>query len=490
MAFLACGQRGESMTAEYWRSEPGRTWAGLALLCVANFLVILDAQIVILALPSIQQDLDIAAGAAQWVMSAYLITFGGFLLLGGRMGDLLGRRRVFLAGTAMFGVTSLVCGSAWTPEVLVAGRVVQGLSAAMMAPTALAILMTTFEEGAARNRALACWGGTGAVGATAALLIGGVLTGGLGWEWIFFINIPVAVLLLALGPRLLGESRSQGNSRGLDAAGAIAVTVALGLLACAIVMAPDAGWTSPTTIGLFIGAGIGAAAFIVVEDRSTAPLIPLPVFRSRNLIGGNVVMLLTGMGAWGVSVMASMYGQLVLGYSPFQFGVATVALTAMALVGSYAAQALVTRFGANVVAAWAAVLLGAGALQLSGVSADGTYFRDLFVGLLIFGFGLGAGTVAASVAALTGVAETEAGVASGTNTACFQLGGALGAAIVTTVALTSATDTGAAAMTDGLRTGFRACAVFAVIALVFAIGLLRRSSPNPLEIDRPSEQRM
>ena len=451
----------------------------LALLCVVNFMVILDAQIVILALPSIETELGFAAGDAQWVMSAYLLAFGGLLLLGGRAGDLLGRRRVFLAGTALFLASSLVCGLAWSGGVLIAARAVQGLSSALMAPTALAILMTTFEEGPERNRALAIWGGTGGLGATGALLIGGALTESLGWESIFLLNVPVAAGILALAPRLLEDSRAAAGRRAFDVAGAVTATVALVLLILAVVEAPEAGWGSTQTLALLAGGAVALALFGAAERRSPAPLVPLAMLRSRSIAGGNLVMLLAGMAAWAVGLIASRYGQEVLGMSPIEFGLGTVVLTLMAVVGSYAAQAAAGRVGPGPVATGGALLLCAGALLLTGVSVDGSYLGDLFGGLLVFGAGLGAATVAASIAALSGVPERSAGAATGLNTAAFQLGGAFGAAVVTSVVVAQTDGRGVAALTDGFQAGFATAALLAGLGALVALGALCRLFARP-----------
>ncbi|NGN68527.1 MFS transporter, partial [Streptomyces sp. A7024] len=331
-----------------------RRWHALGLLCLAGFMVILDAQIVLLALPSIAAELDFAPGRSQWVLSAYLLAFGGLLLLGGRTADLLGRRRVFLAGTALFLVSSLLCGLAWSAGVLVAARVVQGLSAAVMAPTALSILMNTFAEGAERNRALAIWSTAGGFGATAALLIGGPLTGALGWEWVFFLNVPVAALLLALGPVLLRESRAgTGGLKAYDPAGAAAVTLALVACVYAIVEAPRAGWLSAQTLGLLAATAALLAVFVRIEARAAAPLVPLRLLKSRSVSGGNAVMFLLGGSAFGMSYALSQYGQVVLGLSPLRFGLYNVVMPVLTLVGSIAGQAVVTRRGPRPVAAGA-----------------------------------------------------------------------------------------------------------------------------------------
>ncbi|MEC3978594.1 MFS transporter [Amycolatopsis sp. H20-H5] len=445
--------------------RPTRRGAALTLLCTANFMVILDSQIVILALPSIEQDLSLTPVGTQWVLSAYLLSFGGLLLLGGRVADLLGGRRVFLIGTTLFLLTSLACGFAPTGGLLIAARVLQGVSAAMMAPSALAILMTTFPEGAGRTRALAVWSGVGGFGGTTALLVGGGVTGWLGWAWIFFLNVPVAGLLLTLGPGVLAESR--GSGRGYDPAGALTITAALALAVYAVVQAPEAGWTSLRTLGLLAGTAVLLAVFVAIERRSAAPLIPLRLFRSRALTGGNLVMLLAAMCAFGLSFTVSVYAQEVLGYSPLLFGVSTAVLPLGAVVGAYAAQALITPWGYRIVAVTGMVLLGSGALLLSQASPGGTFFGELFPGLLVFGLGLGGSAVAGPVAALSGVRTEDSGLASGVTTAAFQVGGALGVAIVSTVAASRP-------LLDGISAGFTVVGGFAVLGLAVATILLGR----------------
>jgi EmrB/QacA subfamily drug resistance transporter len=462
-------------------SQPDpRRWKALALLCVAFFMVILDAQIVILGLPSIEADLGLSVDGAQWVMSAYLLSFGGLLLLGGRSADLLGRRRMFMVGTALFLISSLACGLAWSGAVLIAARVVQGMSAAIMAPTALSILMTTFEEGPERNKALGIWSAIGGVGATAALLIGGPLTDGLGWEWIFFINIPVALGLLALGPRLLRESRDHASERAYDIAGAVTVTAALVALVYAVVEAPQAGWGDSQTIGLLIASAILIAVFVLVEGRSAGPLVPLRIFRSRALVGGNLVLAALGMVAWGMSVTVSLYAQQVLGYSALEFGLGTAVMTLMAVAGSTVGQSIVTKVGFRWVATVGLVLTGAGCLLLSQISTDGSYIGDIFFGLLIFGPGLGATYVAASVATLAGVAERESGLASALNNAAFQIGGALGTAVVTSVAVSNTEGPNPlSALTEGFQSAFAAAIVFPALGVLCAILLLRKPQRPP-----------
>jgi EmrB/QacA subfamily drug resistance transporter len=304
-----------------------RRWLALALLGTAFFMVILDGTIVYVALPSIDEALGFSASGLQWVMSAYLLSFGGLLLLGGRSADLLGRRRMFMVGVALFAGSSLLCGLAWSDEVLVAARVAQGVAAAIMAPTALSLLMSVFEEGPERNKALGVWGGIGGVGATSGLLIGGPVTEGLGWEWVFFINVPVGLAVLALCPALLPESREPVSRRVYDVAGAVTITAALVLLVYAISEAPEAGWTGPQTIAPVVAAVALTAAFVRIEARSAAPLVPLRIFRSRTLVGGNLVLLTAGAALDGMLIIVTLYAQEVLGYSTVQFGLGVAVMT-------------------------------------------------------------------------------------------------------------------------------------------------------------------
>src|SRR5215210_752109 len=342
-------------------------WKALVLLCAVGLMVILDSQIVIVALPSLGADLGFSEDGVQWVLSAYLLAFGGLLMLGGRAGDLLGRRRVFLAGTAAFAVASLACGLATSPGFLVAARVAHGISAAMMTPTALSILVTTFEDDDERATALAVWGAVGGVGATVALLVGGVLTDAAGWRSIFFINVPVALVVIALAPLLLRESRAPERT-AFDAAGAVTLTLALVALLYAVVQAPDAGWGAPRTLLLLAAAVVLATAFVAIERRSVAPLVPLGLFRARLLSGGNLVMLLAGMAAWGVGLTGSVYGQGVLGFSPLSYGLGTTVFTLGAVAGSFAAQRFVGRLGVGAIAAAGTALMGLGALLLTSPS--------------------------------------------------------------------------------------------------------------------------
>jgi EmrB/QacA subfamily drug resistance transporter len=470
--------------------DPRRWWA-LALLCGAFFMVLLDGTITIVALPAIGADLGFARQDLQWVLSAYALAFGGLLLLGGRAADLLGRRRVFMAGVLLFTAASLMCGLAWSPATLLAARVVQGAGAAIMTPTALSIISTTFTEGAERNKALGIWGALGGIGAAAAWLIGGPLVDGPGWRWIFFINVPVGLTALALAPVLLRESRGSLTRRSYDPAGALTITGALVLLVYAVVKAPDAGWGDARTILPLAGSALLLAAFALIESRHHAPLVPLGILRSRTLAAANAVTVLIGTVAVGMPFVLTLYAQRVLGYSALRFGLSSVVLAVAATAGAIAGQAAVLRAGFRPVAATGMALMGAGSLVLTQVSVGGGYFPDIFCGLLLCGLGIGLAFVTATVAALAGVAEHEAGLASGLSNTSLQIGTALGVAIVSTVAVSRsagylAANKGAnplAVLTEGYQSAFVACAVLAGIGL--ALALLLPGRPRKAADDRP-----
>jgi len=468
-----------------------RRWKALALLCTAFFMVILDSAIVVVALPSIDADLAFSAGDLQWVLSAYLVSFGGLLLLGGRTADLLGRRRMFILGTGLFALASLGAGLASTAEALLAARVVQGVAAAIMTPTALSIVMTTFPEGAERNKALGIWGSTGAIGGTAAWLIGGPITSGLGWEWIFFINVPVAAGVAALSPVLLRESRGTAGQRRFDLSGAATITAALVALVYAVVEAPEAGWASAQTLGLLALAAVLTVVFVSIESRSVAPLAPLGVFRSRSLVGGNVVLFALGTMGFGVPFILTQYAQEVLGWSPIQFGLASVVMPVTAVIGTSAAQAIATKRGVRPVAVVAMAFCGLGSLLLTQVSVGGSYLGDLLFALVILGPGIGAAYVAGSIASLTGVAETDAGLASGLSNASFQIGGAVGVAILSTVAVSGAHGPDPlAALTAGYQSAFAVAIAVAALGMVAASLLLGRTRESGLEAVAQAEPAM
>ena len=459
-----------------------RRWKALALLCTAFFMVILDSAIVVVALPSIDADLGFSAGDLQWVLSAYLLSFGGLLLLGGRASDLLGRRRMFILGSGLFALASLGAGLAGTTGALLSARVLQGVAAAIMTPTALSILMTTFQEGAERNKALGIWGSTGAIGGTAAWLVGGPITSGLGWEWIFFINVPVAGVVAALSPVLLRESRVAAGRRRFDVAGAVTITAALVTLVYAVVGAPEAGWTDGRTLGLLALAAVLMGVFVGIESRSAAPLAPLGMFRSRALVGGNLVLFALGTMAFGVPFILTQYAQEVLDWSPIHFGLASLVMPLAATVGTFSAQVVATKRGVRGVAVLAMGLTGLGSLLLTQVSVGGSYLGDLFFALLILGPGIGAAYVAGSIASLTGVAETEAGLASGLNNASFQIGGAVGLAILSSVAVSDAHGADPlVALTNGYQSAFAVAIAVAALGMA-AASLLPGRSREPAAV--------
>jgi EmrB/QacA subfamily drug resistance transporter len=470
-----------------------RRWRALALLCMAFFMVILDGAVVTLALPSIGRDLGFAAGNLQWVVSGYALTFGGLLLLGGRAADLLGQRGVFMGGVALFTFASLLCGLAWSEEALIGARALQGAGAAVMTPSALSILMTTFAEGGERNKALGVWGAVGGVGAAAGWLIGGPLTDGPGWEWIFYMNVPVGLALLALSRGLLRENGGEPSRRSFDPAGALSVTAALFLLVYALVETPDRGWTSTETISLVAASAALIALFVAIEARSKAPLVPLRIFRSPVLVGANGAMVLFGAVAWGMPFVLTLYAQQVLGYSPLEFGATFVVMPVTAIVSSMVGQGLVTRFGARPVAIAGMALLALAAVLFTQVSVPGSYFGDLFPGLIALGLGIGLAVVAVSVATLAGVADREAGLASGLNSTSQQLGAAIGTAVVSMVAVSRTEDLLGStdrllALTEGFQSAFVACVTFALIGLAAALLLLGPTRPAAVDQAEPAPE--
>jgi EmrB/QacA subfamily drug resistance transporter len=463
-------------------------WLALALLATVQFMVVLDIAIVNVALPSIQADLGFSQEDLQWVISAYALLFGGFLLLGGRVADLLGRRRLFVAGLVVFSAASLLSGLAWSDSALILARAVQGLGAAMITPAALSILMTTFAEGRERNTALGVWGAVGAFGAVAGVLLGGILTDWLSWEWIFYINVPVGLAALALTPILLTESRD-AHVKSFDVPGAVLVTSGLITLVYAITQANDYGWGSVETIGLFVAAGALLAAFVGWEARVKEPLMPFAIFRIRTVTAANISGLILGTVTFSMFLMLTLYMQQVLGYSPMKTGVAYLAVAGSAIVTSTIAAQLVTRVGVKPVIVAGMAFLAAGLLYFTQVSVGGSYLGDLLPGFLLIAAGLGFSFVPISIAALAGVQASEAGLASGLFNTSQQIGGALGIAALSAVA-TSKTEAGVAAgtplpkaLTDGFESAFIWGGVVAIVGILVALVLVRRS-----ELEAPAEE--
>jgi EmrB/QacA subfamily drug resistance transporter len=465
-----------------------RKWLALALLATVQFMVVLDIAIVNVALPSIQADLGFSQENLQWVISAYALLFGGFLLLGGRAADLLGRRRLFIVGTVVFSAASLLSGFAWSDESLIIARAVQGLGAAIITPAALSILMTTFSEGRERNAALGVWGAVGAFGAVAGVLLGGILTDALSWEWIFYINVPVGLAALALTPLLLTESRD-ARVKSFDAAGAVLVTSGLITLVFGITQANEFGWSSVETIGLFTAAFVLLAAFVGWEARATEPLMPFSIFRIRTVSAANIAGLILGTVTFSMFLMLTLYMQQVLGYSPMKTGVAYLAVAGTAILWSGVAAQLVNRVGVKPVIAAGMSFLAAGLLYFTQVSVGGSYLGDLLPGFLLIGVGLGFSFVPISIAALAGVRSSEAGLASGLFNTSQQIGGALGIAALSAVATSTTGDEVASgtavpqALTDGFEAAFIWGGVVAAAGILVALVLVR-----PSDLEQPAEE--
>ncbi|HEY3543643.1 MAG TPA: MFS transporter [Gaiellaceae bacterium] len=455
-----------------------RRWQALALVCVAMFMTVLDVSIVNVALPSIKTSLHVSDKSLQWVVTAYAIAFGGFLLLGGRAADLLGRRRIFMAGITLFSLASLVCGLAGSIGVLVAARAVQGLGAAMISPATLSIITTTFEEGAERNKALGIWGAMGGSGAAAGVLFGGILTRYAGWEWIFFVNVPVGAIVLALTRPIVHESRIPGL-RGFDAAGAATITSSLALLVYGISKAPDVGWASARTILFLVAAAILLAAFIVIERSIAEPMMPFRIFRIHTVTGANVCGFLLGSVLFSNFFLLTLYVQQVLGYSALQAGLTFLATAGVTIPAAGAAQALVTRIGVRPVLTIGLALMTGGMLWYAQIPVHGHFVRDLLPGYLMVGVGLAFSFIPVSIAALAGVEGHQAGLASGLINTSQQIGGALGVAIAATVAFThmrTLLGTGhdpASAMTSGFALAFWVFAAIGAVSVLAALLLVR-----------------
>jgi EmrB/QacA subfamily drug resistance transporter len=461
-------------------SEPDpQRWKALAIVCAAFFMTVLDIAIVNVALPSIGRSLHFSESNLQWVITAYAITFGGFLLLGGRSADLFGRRRLFLIGVAVFTIASFFCGIAWSEGVLIASRAVQGLGAAIITPAALSIIMTTFEEGPERNKALGIWGAIGGSGAAVGVLAGGVLTKYLGWEWIFFVNIPVGVFAFLITPRFVRESKAERET-SQDVAGAITVTSGLALLVYAISEAPNYGWGSARTLLCLAGAVVLLGAFLFIESRAKDPLMPFRIFRIRTVAGANVAALLLGGVVFANFFILTLYVQQILGYSALKTGLTFLATAGTTVLWAGLAQALVTRVGAKQIMAIGFVGLIAGMLWYTQIPVNASYWSDLLPGYLLVGFALPFTFIPVSIAALAGVAYDEAGLASGLLNTAQQVGGAIGIAVTSSVALThtknlvKSGEQYPAAFTSGAQWAFWVCAGLALAGLVATIVLVRR----------------
>jgi len=455
-----------------------RKWLALVLLAAAQFVVVLDASIVNVALPSIGSALDFSQDNLSWVVNAYTLTFGGFLLLGGRMADLLGRRRMFIAGLILFAGASLAGGLAQSDIWLISARAVQGLGAALLSPAALSLVTVIFAEGAERNKALGVWGAVAGSGGAAGVLLGGMLTQWAGWEWVLFVNVPIGLAAAFFAPRLLPESRNAG-ARHFDVAGAVTVTAGLSLLVYTLVNANQAGWSSAETLILLAVAAVLIASFVLIELRTKAPLVPFPgIFRIRTIRGINITGLLIAMALFSMFFFISLYMQQVLGYDALEAGVAYLPLAVGIIISAGLASNLTTKLGVKPVLVLGLLLTAVGLFWFAQISPDGTYVGDILFPALVSAFGLGFAFVPMTIAAVAGVEPHEAGLASGMINTSQQVGGALGLAILAAVANSrtdSVVEAGSSlpvALTEGFQTALMVGSAFAVLGAVLALLLV------------------
>jgi EmrB/QacA subfamily drug resistance transporter len=470
-----------------------RRWSALALIVTAQFMVILDVAIVNVALPSIKTDLGFSQTSLQWVISAYAILFGGTLLLGGRLADLLGRRRLFLAGLSLFSASSLLCGLAWSEGSLIAFRAMQGLGGALLAPAALSLLMTTFSEGRERNLALGIYGAASGSGAAAGVLLGGLLTSYLSWSWIFFINVPVGLAAIALTPALLRESRGDLAHRHFDFAGAVSITAGLMLLVYAMTRAASDGWGADTTVALLVASAALVLAFVAIELRSRSPLLPLRIFRLRTLTAANAAMAIVGAVAFSEFFLLTLYLQDVLHYSAVETGAAFAAFALTVVVASNVAQAAVGRIGVRATLTAGLLVSASSVALLARLPADGHYFWDVFPGFVLGGAGMGFSFVPITIAGLSGVERAVAGVASGLINTSRQMGGAIGIAAVSAIAAASTsayadshagvTASSSIALDHGFRTGLYVLTGMLVVGALIAATLVRPAQPRRVEAE-------
>jgi EmrB/QacA subfamily drug resistance transporter len=456
-------------------------WIVLVLICFAQFMVVLDATVVNVALPSIQKDLGMTEANLQWVVNAYTLVFGGFLLLGGRAGDLLGRKRLFLGGVVVFTAASLLDGLSTSSGMLIGARALQGLGAAFISPAALAIISTTFKEGSDRAKALGVWAAIAIGGSAVGLVLGGALTQAFSWPWIFFINVPVGVAVFLLSTQLVPESKDATAHRSFDIPGAITVTGGLMTLVYAIVQTEQKGWGSTTTIVTFIIAVALLVAFVLIELRAKAPLVRLSIFRVRSLSAANVVMFLVFSGLFAMFFFNSLYIQRVLGYGPLKAGLAFLPFTAGILVSAGLASAYGPKVGVRLTSAVGIVIAAAGLLLLTRLPVHGSYVADVLPSLLLVSLGMGAVFVSLTLVATTGLKDEDQGLASGLFNTSQQIGGALGLAILSTIAASHTSDSSKAQLVRGFHWAFAGSAVLVLGGLVALMTMLRQSDVAQIE---------
>jgi EmrB/QacA subfamily drug resistance transporter len=464
-------------------TSPDRRWIALIILCAAQFMVVLDASIVNVALPSIQRALDFSQENLQWVVNAYVLLFGGFLLLGGRVADLLGRRRMFIAGLGLFSVASLAGGFATSEAMLIAARGLQGLGAALLSAAALSIITVTFAEGSDRNKALGIWGAVAGSGGAAGVILGGVLTESLGWEWVLFVNVPIGVAAALLARMFVSESRREVTERRFDLAGAVSVTAGLIVLVYAVVRATDVGWDSAQTIGLLAVSVALLVAFTFIETRTREPLMDFRIFRTRAIGASNLIGLLTGAALFSMFFFVTLYMQNVLGYSPLKAGLSYLPLAVSIIVAAGVASQLTTRLGVRPVLFGGLMLVAGGLVWFSQVSVGGSYVTDILFPSLLAGWGLGLAFVPQTIGSQAGVKPDEAGLASGLINTSQQIGGAVGLAALSTVATSQTNNALAAAhgaagampqaLVDGFQSAFMVGAGIAIAGALLTLVLIR-----------------
>jgi len=468
----------EASAAAVARPAPN-PWLTLAVVGTAFFMTVLDVTIVNIALPTIGEDLKFSTENLQWLITAYAITYGGLLLFGGRLADLLGRRLLFMIGVTVFGVGSLVCGLSNSEGLLITFRAIQGVGAALIAPAALAIVSTAFAEGPARNKALAVWGALAGCGGAVGMIAGGLLTKYAGWEWIFFVNVPIAVAVLVLAVPLVRESKADQARRRYDPFGALTVTAGMMLLVYGLSKAPQAGWGSASTIVSLVASAALLVAFVVIERREEQPLLPLSIFRVGSVAGANVVGFAVGAVLIGMFFVLTLYVQEVLGYSALKTGVTFLGVGGTSILAAGAAEALVGRIGAKPVMTVGVVLMGAAAVRLAFIPVQGSYASDLLPAYIATGIGVSFVFVPVSIAALGGVEGRLSGIASGLINTSEQIGGALGVAVASTVFATHAQSLiksghePTQALTSGFQWAFWAMFAFAALGLVAALTMVR-----------------
>jgi EmrB/QacA subfamily drug resistance transporter len=462
-------------------------WLVLVLVCLAQFMVILDATIVNVALPTIQQDLDMTDTNLQWVVNAYTLLFGGFLLLGGRAGDLAGRKKIFLIGLVLFTSASLLCAVATGSTWLIMSRGLQGLGAALVSPAALSIVTATFKEGAERAKALGVWSAIAVGGGAVGLLLGGILVEYLSWPWIFVINVPVGAATLLLSMRFVPESKDEHAHRSFDVAGAVTVTAGLIFLVYGIVRSAELGWGSGQVLGFIALAAVLLVAFVVIEYRSSEPLVRLSIFTVRTVRAANVSMLVVACGLFAMFFFNTLYVQRVLGYSALQAGLAFLPFTAGIIIGAAASQKLIARLGAREVPIIGLVIAVVGMLFFLRLDTTSSYLPDMLPGIMLASIGMGLTFVPVTLIATSGIPTDDAGLASGLYNTSQQVGGALGLAILSTFAVSKTEDKlsglgrkpgpadQAQALVDGFHVAYIGSAILIAVALVLLAVLLRRS---------------